>query len=171
VQVGAFRDPETARKLADQLREQKYQVAESAKASTAPAKSAAPTATPPAPATDRYDVFVSGTSAADMSKKLSGKGLTSEGVAGGVVVKPSLPLRDAVALSRELTADGLRVQVRRAAGAVATPAPAPAPAAPVASGDTLHRVRVGSFPDRSSAQAVVRELEGKGYKPFIARGD
>jgi cell division septation protein DedD len=172
VQVGAFKDPETARKVADQLREQKYKVAESPKASTTLAAPSAPgAAPPPSSAGDRYEVFVSGTSAADMTQKLSGKGVTAEGVAGGVVLKPSLPLRDAVALSRELTADGLRVQVRRA-GPPAVAAPAPASPVPAVSGSAmLHRVRVGSFPDRSSAQAVVRELEGKGYKPFIARGD
>jgi hypothetical protein len=35
----------------------------------------------------------------------------------------------------------------------------------------LHRVRVGAFDDRGTAQAAARELEAKGYKPFIARGD
>jgi len=80
------------------------------------------------------------------------------------VIKPSLPLRDAVALSRDLAEEGLRVQVRRAA--VTTPAPATATA-----GDTFYRVRIGSFPDRAAAQTAMNELEAKGYKAYIARGN
>jgi sporulation related protein len=85
-------------------------------------------------------------------------------------VKPSMPLRDAVALSKDLAVDGLKVQVRRAAGG---PAPAPAPANSVASATsdgTLYRVRVGPFDDKSAATSTLRELEQKGYTPFIARG-
>ena len=165
VQVGAFKNQATAQRVAERLRGQKYRVEESAKLA-ADAGPASSTPTPsPGPGADLYDVFVSGTSPADLDTKLSSKGLTAGAVAGGVVVKPSLPLREAVALSRDLAADGLPVQVRRSGGAAAAPS---TPAA--ASGDTLHRVRVGSFPDRTSAQAVLRELEGKGYRPFIARG-
>jgi cell division septation protein DedD len=87
------------------------------------------------------------------------------------VVKPSLPLRDAVALSKDLAVEGFKVQVRRAGGAAAAP-PAPVTAAaPTEGGRELHRVRVGSFADRAAAQAAARELEAKGYKPYIARGD
>jgi cell division septation protein DedD len=84
------------------------------------------------------------------------------------VVKPSLPLRDAVALSKDLAAEGLKVQVRRAG----SPAPAAAatPPAAAASGETLHRVRVGPFADLAAARAARAELESKGYKGFIARG-
>jgi hypothetical protein len=32
-------------------------------------------------------------------------------------------------------------------------------------------VRVGAFADRAAALAAAKELEAKGYKPFIARGD
>jgi len=39
------------------------------------------------------------------------------------------------------------------------------------SGSELHRVRVGGFADRAAAVDVVRQLEAKGYKPYIARGD
>jgi hypothetical protein len=31
-------------------------------------------------------------------------------------------------------------------------------------------VRVGAFPDRATAVSTLKELEAKGYKPFIARG-
>jgi hypothetical protein len=32
-------------------------------------------------------------------------------------------------------------------------------------------VRIGSFPDRAAALAVAKELESKGYKPYVARGN
>ena len=182
VQVGAFRDADTAKKVAAKLREQNYKVDESLSAA-APAK--APKATAPAAQTasdkpasaapagsDQYDVFVSGGTAADLNKRLSGKGLAAEASGAGVVVKPSLPLRDAVALSKDLAIDGFKVQVRRAGGA---PEPAPvraaAPETPSASaaGDSLHRVRVGGYPDRAAAMVALKELEGKGYKPFLTR--
>jgi len=164
VQVGAFKDETTAKKLAARLRDQNYQVQESIKGAGAVSSSAA---VPDAGgAADRYNVFVSGSTPADLTAKLSAKGLAADAVAGGVVVKPSLPLRDAVALSRDLAADGLRVQVRRASGGGG--AVAATPSAP--SGDTFHRVRVSGLADRAAAQAVLKELEGKGYKPFIGRG-
>src|SRR5437762_3362908 len=84
----------------------------------------------------------------------------------------ALPRRDAVALSKDLATDGYKVQVRRAAGANAQ-APRPAekrPVPAVSNGDTLYRVRVGSFADRATAMTTLKELEAKGYKPFIARG-
>ena len=86
----------------------------------------------------------------------------------GVVVKPSLPLRDAVALSKDLAVDGLKVQVRRAAGASA-PAP-PAGGASASGGDPVYRVRVGPFDDRAAATSTLRELVQRGYAPFLARG-
>ena len=143
--------------LAEKLRAENYPVQESV------TSAAGTPSTPPAPTpTDRYDVFVSGTTVAEMSGRLTPRGLTAEAVAGGVLVKPSLPLRDAVALSKELAGEGLKVQVRRSASA--------APAGQGTTGDTLHRVRVGGFPDRAAAQAVREELERKGYRAFIARG-
>src|SRR2546427_197187 len=36
-------------------------------------------------------------------------------------------------------------------------------------GDGLHRVRVGPYPDRAAATSALKELEAKGYKPFLAR--
>jgi len=166
VQVGAFKSPDLAKKLAARLRESKYSVEETS-TSNAPASRAA--AAPPsagASGSDKYDVYVTGGAPAEINAKLSPKGFTSEPASGGVVVKPSLPLRDAVALSKDLAVDGLKVQVRRAAGA---PSSAPAPrVAP--SGDTVYRVRVGPFDDRTAAVSTLRELEQRGYTPFIARG-
>jgi hypothetical protein len=173
VQVGAFKNADTARKLAVRLREQKYTVEESSAAGVAaPSRPAAPSASSAsAAASDRYDVHISGGTPADINAKLSTRGLNAEPAAGGVVVKPSLPLRDAVALSKDLAVDGLKVQVRRAAGGSA-PAPAapPASAGAATSDGTLYRVRVGPFDDKTAATSTLRELEQKGYTPFIARG-
>src|SRR5712691_1380370 len=38
-----------------------------------------------------------------------------------------------------------------------------------AGGEMLYRVRVGPYPDRAAATSARKELEEKGYKPFIAR--
>jgi sporulation related protein len=173
VQVGAFKNPDTAKKLAARLREQKYNVDESsATGVAAPSRSAAASAPPAsAAASDRYDVYISGGTPADINAKLGTRGLNAEPAAGGVVVKPSLPLRDAVALSKDLAVDGLKVQVRRAAGGSApAPAASSATASTATSDGTLYRVRVGPFDDKMAATSTLRELEQKGYTPFIARG-
>jgi cell division protein FtsN len=181
VQVGAFRDESTAKKVAAKLREQNYKVEESVRgggessARSAAIDKSAPAASAPNPAgADLYDVFVSGLSAAELNTRLTTKGLAAEPSGSGAVIKPSLPLRDAVALSKDLAVEGFKVQVRRAAGAAAAPPPAPRAVArrpePSASGETLYRVRVGGFPDRATAVSTLKELEAKGYKPFIARG-
>jgi cell division protein FtsN len=181
VQVGAFRDESTAKKVAAKLREQNYKVEESVRgggessARLAAIDKSAPAASAPNPAgADLYDVFVSGLSAAELNTRLTAKGFAAEPSGSGAVIKPSLPLRDAVALSKDLAVEGFKVQVRRAAGAAAAPPPAPRAVArrpePSASGETLYRVRVGGFPDRATAVSTLKELEAKGYKPFIARG-
>ena len=169
VQVGAFKSQETAKRLATRLRELKYNVEESS-TSGAPAgrSDAASPRSGDAPAgSDRYDVYVTGGAPGDITAKLAAKGLTAEPSSGGVVVKPSLPLRDAVALSKDLAVDGLKVQVRRAGAS----APAPsAGGAAMSGGDSLYRIRVGPFDDRAAATSTLRELEQRGYTPFIARG-
>jgi cell division protein FtsN len=163
VQVGAFQDAGTAKRLAARLREQGFQVGESTtsagvqKPAAAPAAAAAPG--------DRYDVVVSGAPVSEITAKLTAKGVTAEATDNGATVRPSLPLRDAVALSRELADAGLSVQVRRVGG----PAPAAAPASEAAAA-MFHRVRVGGFPDKATAMTAMKRLEEKGYKPFIARG-
>ena len=177
VQVGAFKEQEAARRVAAKLRDDKYPVDESVKrvgggaAAPAPAPRPAPRSAAPA-GPDRYDVLVSGGTAADINSKLAAKGLASEPAADGVRIRPSLPLRDAVALSKDLGTEGFKVQVRRAGGGASEPAPA-APAPRVASGGdggVLYRVRVGGYPDRAAANRVMRELQEKGYQPFVARG-
>jgi cell division septation protein DedD len=162
VQVGAFRDAATAQRLAERLRADNYSVAESVKRS-----GPAPKAAAPAGEGDRYNVFVSGLAPTELTAKLGAKGLNTDVVSGGVVIKPSLSLREAVALSRDLSADGLQVQVRRAGR---SDGGATASASPAGSDASYHRVRVGGFPDKAAAMAVAKELEAKGYKPFVARG-
>jgi cell division septation protein DedD len=174
VQVGAFKDPETAKRVATKLREENFKVEESVKRVGGSAPAAAPPAakSPAVPsASDQYDVFVTGMSVEDLNRRLAGKGLSAETSGGGVVVKPSLPLRDAVALSKDLAVEGFKVQVRRAGGSTAAASGPTAPAAPTEGGQALHRVRIGSFSDKAAALAAARELEAKGYKPYIARGD
>lgn len=170
VQVGAFRDPATAKRVASGLREKGFQVAES---TTTPAAKSTPAAGASAPgdAGDRYDVIVSGGAPGDVVKKLTAKGLSAEERGDGAVVRPSLPLRDAVTLSNDLRGEGLTVTVRRATPPSAPPAAATttAPATAV-NGDTLHRVRVGAFADRTAARAAVDKLQALGYTPFIAKG-
>jgi SPOR domain len=167
VQVGAFRDESTAKRLVARLQEQNFKAQESVKAVVDPPLNTGTTSM------DRYDVLVSGVAAAELNNRLSGKGLTAEPSSGVLVVRPSLPLRDAVALSKDLAVDGLKVQVRRIAGGEgAKPATRGGPAAGAgAGGETLHRVRVGGFADRDGATTALRDLEAKGYKGYIARGD
>jgi cell division protein FtsN len=166
VQVGAFKSQDSAKRLATRLRELKYNVEETASSGGAKTSAKAPAPSGSPSAGDKYDVYVMGGTAGDINAKLGPKGLTSEPSAGGVVVKPSLPLRDAVALSKDLAVDGLKVQVRRSSAGAPS---APAPAAVAAGGDGLYRVRVGPFDDRAAATSTMHELQQRGYTPFIAR--
>jgi cell division septation protein DedD len=166
VQVGAFKDPDVAKRVASRLREQGLRVGEST--TTLPA--ARPAAAAPGASTapgDLYDVLVTGAPAVDIEAKLTPKGFTGQSAENGVLVRPSLALRDAVALSRELSDGGLSVQVRR----VSSTPPPPAVVPETGRATTLHRVRVGGFPDRATAMTAMKQLEEKGYKPFIARGE
>ncbi|TMQ17179.1 MAG: hypothetical protein E6K82_21700 [Candidatus Rokuibacteriota bacterium] len=178
VQVGAFRDAETAKRVAAKLREENFKVEESVTrvGGAAPARGTATPAAKPASngsGSDQYDVYVTGQTPDELTKRLSAKGLAAESSGAGMVVRPSLSLRDAVALSKDLAVEGFKVQVKRSAGASASPraAASTAPAPAESGGAELHRVRVGAFVDRAAALAAARELETKGYKPFIARGD
>lgn len=166
VQVGAFKDAQTAQRVAEKLRAESFQVQETTLTRTRAGRTSQ--RAPAAGATnEQYDVFVSGVPATELAGKLTTKGLASEPSGAGVVVRPSLPLRDAVALSKDLASEGLKVQVRRAGGDAGV-SPSAAPAA--TGNETLHRVRVGSFSDRAAAVAAMRELESKGFKGFLAKG-
>lgn len=170
VQVGAFKNEATAKGLVDKLRADSYtaeQVTFRPGGASATQSTAAPSASAASSTMDQYDVFVSGVPVDEINKHLAAKGLASKPSGGGVVVTPSLPLRDAVALSKSLAVEGLKVQVKRAGAAEPkTAVAAPAPGA----GVTIYRVRVGGFADRAAAQAAAKELEAKGYKPFVGRG-
>jgi cell division protein FtsN len=171
VQVGAFRDPAHARAMAAKLREGHFEVEEAAPTGEAP-RSVAPRPDPSLPGSpvDRYDVFVGGAPPAEIQATLERKGLAADPVAGGAVITPSLPLRDAVTLSKDLAAEGLKVQVRRAT----VEAPASRDGAggePAVRGarDEFHRVRVGGFPDRASAEAARQALAARGYAGFVTK--
>jgi cell division protein FtsN len=171
VQVGAFRDRTTAERTANALKQRGYTVEQS---TTARRGTAGPitTSTPATPAAgvDRYDVIVTGAAANEITQRLSSRGLAVESVRDGAVVKPSLALRDAVALSNDLRSEGYKVNVRRVAKRTA-PKPAPAmTAVATAAGETLHRVRVGAFPDRAAAAQAADRLRQLGYGVYIARG-
>ena len=174
VQIGAFKEQDTARRLAAWLREQNYPVDESVKRVRGSAVAEAPRPAPRVAAVsaasgDRYEVIVTGPSATEINAKLRAKGLTTESDADGVRISPSLPLRDAVALSKDLNNEGFKVQVRRGGPAPVAVAE-PAGTAPGERAETLYRVRVGGYPDRETAQSVMRALQGKGYQAFIAKG-
>ena len=160
VQVGAFRDRTAAQRLAATLKEKGFAVAESA---TTPPGPIAQAPAAGSSAVDRYDVVVTGGAAPDLVQKLNAKGLSAERSGDGATVRPSLTLRDAVSLSNDLRAEGFKVSVRRVPRA---PAAAPLPA----TGETLYRVRVGAFPDRTAALDAVEKLQRLGYKPFVAQG-
>ena len=172
VQVGAFKDAATAKKVAAKLRDDSYTVEESPRGGNAATVAKATTTTaPPASSTggDQYDVIITGQAPEEINKRLAAKGLGAQPIDNGVVVKPSLPLRDAVALSKELAVDGLKVQVRRTGGSGASTPKSSSGATASASGDMLHRVSVGGFADKATAMATLKELEAKGYKPFLTR--
>ena len=167
VQVGAFKDAAAAQRVAAKLRSEGYTVEESTRGGAATVAKVTTSGDEKTATGDRYDVVVSGQSPDELRTRLAGKNLTVEATSSGAVVRPSLPLRDAVALSKELAVDGAKVQVRRAGGGAAPARSAVASSAPGADG--LHRVSVGGFADRAAAQAMLKELEAKGYKPFLTR--
>lgn len=169
VQVGAYRDAEAATRLAQRLREQKYRVQESVVTrASSPAEPPSAVSSPAAPGSShRYEVVVAGRSPSGVQAQLSSMGLTSRAAAEGAVVTPSLELAEAVALSRELSESGLTVRVRRINSTTGVAPPATKGGAE----EVLYRVRVGGFADRAAALAALKELESRGYKPFLARGN
>jgi hypothetical protein len=172
VQVGVYRDADAAKRVAQRLRERKYRVEESVvRRQGTSGGTGGPSAGSSPESLARYEVVVSGGVSSELTAKVAAKGLAGRPSPDGVVITPSLPLSEAVALSRDLTDDGITVRVRRV-GSTAGPATQGAESHAVAVGGaaTLHRVRVGGFADRSTAMAALRELEALGYKPFLARG-
>jgi SPOR domain len=195
VQVGAFRDSRAAAALADKLRAEKFRVHQSSVVRSPSEVSRVPrgpsevsstvqgqsdVATSGGETTEKYEIFVSGLSPSDLTARVASRGLSAGAAAGGAVVRPGVALPDAVGLSKDLAGQGFQVQVRR----IPTPretqrdprrgsAPAPNPPAPAptstGAGETVHRVRVGGFPDRATAEAARRDLAARGYTGFLTR--
>lgn len=145
VQVGAFSDAKNASRLATQLKDQKYSVQEATVTRGSGGGSGG------------NEIFVAGAKQRDVYDKVKAKGLRVDAVKGGAVVRPPLPLKDAVALSKELAGAGMTVKIRRVGGGGGEKA-------------TFHLVRVGGFADRKEAVAAQQELGGKGVPGFVVRG-
>jgi cell division septation protein DedD len=141
VQVGAFSDPKNAARLGAKLTAEKYSVERA-------------TVKRGGGGDGRNEIFAPGVPQRDLYDKVKDKGLRADAVKGGSVVRPLLPLRDAVALSKELAAAGMAVKIRRVG----------------AEKGTVYLVRVGGFADRKEADAAKAELEGKGIPGFVVKG-
>ncbi len=145
VQVGAFSDTKNASRLAARLKDQKYSVQQATVARGSGGGSSG------------NEIFVAGAKQKDVYDKVKDKGYHVDAVKGGAVVRPALPLKDAVALSKELADSGMDVKIRRVGGGGGEKA-------------TFHLVRVGGFADRKEAEAAQKELGGKGVPGFIVKG-
>jgi cell division protein FtsN len=143
VQVGAFSDAKNAGRLAAQLTDQKYAVQRA-------------TVTRGSGSGGGNEVFVAGAKQRDVYDKVKAKGYRVDAVKGGAVVRPPLPLKDAVAISKELAGAGMDVKIRRVGGG--------------GEKATFHLVRVGGFADRTEADAAQTELGGKGVPGFVVKG-
>lgn len=140
VQVGAFKESANAARLAAKLTAEKYTV------QRATVKRGI--------GEGRNEIFAPGVAQRDLYDKVKAKGLRADAVKGGAVVRPAMPLRDAVALSKELVEAGVQVKIRRVGGEQGT----------------FYLVRVGGFPDRKEAEAAKAELDGKGIPGFVVKG-
>ena len=141
VQVGAFSRAKNAASLAAKLTAEKYSV-QRATVKRAGAGDGG------------NEIFAAGVTQRDLYDKVKSKGLRADAVKGGSVVRPPLPLRDAVALSKELADAGMDVKIRRVGPEKGT----------------FYLVRVGGFADRKEAEAAKADLQGKGIPGFIVKG-
>src|SRR5207249_6207971 len=159
---------DAARRLATRLRELKFDVDESMLRGAPTAKApAAPSASAPTTGSDKYDVYVSGGVPAEINAKLAAKGLSAEQSSAGLVIKPSLPLRDAVALSKDLAVEGLKVQVRRAGGGAPAPRGGQGPPrqAPADGGGGVFPGGGGGVPGRAAAVSTREGAGAQGLQP------
>lgn len=145
VQVGLFKEPRNAQALAKALSAEGFPVE-----TTRVTRGGAPTAA----GAQRHELFITGSSAEAVNAALKGRGV-AQSVQGGVSVRPAYDLKQATSLSKELSAEGLKVVIRRAGRSA---------------GDAFVMVRVGGFPDRAKAVAAREELQGKGHAGFITQG-
>ncbi|MBI3626046.1 MAG: SPOR domain-containing protein [Candidatus Rokubacteria bacterium] len=141
VQVGAFSHAKNAAGLAAKLTAEKYSVQRA-------------TVKRGGGGEGGNEIFAAGVRQQDLYDKVKSKGLRADAVKGGSVVRPLLPLRDAVALSKELADAGMDVKIRRVGPEKGT----------------FYLVRIGGFADRKEADAAKAELEGKGIPGFIVKG-
>ena len=139
IQVGAFKDETNAARLAARLSAEKYPVQQSSVER---------------PVGGAHTVFVVGASLDEVNGKLPAKNYRAEKVGEEIVIRPALPLDEAVSLSKELARQGFAVKIRR------SPTTA-----------TYHVVRVGGYPDQERAAAVQRELERKGLLGFLVKAE
>jgi cell division protein FtsN len=145
VQVGLFKESRNADALAKTLRDEGFSVEV-----TRVSRGSAPGSTAP----PHHELYITGSSVEAVNAALKGRGV-AHSVQGGVSVRPAYDLKQATALSKELSAEGLHVIIRRAGGN---------------SADTFTVVRVGGFPDRAKASAVREDLQGKGHAGFVTQG-
>ena len=145
VQVGLFKEPGNAQALAKALSAEGFSVE-----TTRVTRGGAPAAAGP----QRHELFIRGSSTEAVNAALKGRGV-AQSVQGGVSVRPAYDLKQATSLSKELSAEGLNVVIRRAGRSA---------------GDTFTLVRVGGFPDRAKAVAARGELQGKGHAGFVTQG-
>jgi cell division septation protein DedD len=141
VQAGAFQEEKNAERLAERLGKDKVGTSVSR-------------ITRGGEAAGRHELFVTGANVGAVNTALQGKG-SAKGVAGGVVVEPPLDLKDAVALSKRLAAEGFTVKIRR----LGEGAPA-----------TFHVVSVGPYPTRARAETAAKELTVQGLRGFVRQG-
>src|SRR3989441_12595961 len=111
IQVGAFKNADAARRLAARLREQNYPVLESSTSGGADRAPSAPPASGGA-GSDKYDVVVGCGAPVDITGKRSPQGRSAEPARGRGGLKPGLPPRHALALSKGLAARGAEGQGR-----------------------------------------------------------
>ena len=147
VQVGAFQREDNAETLVRSVREK----------TKLPARITSRSARADAPAgtSVRHEVFVSGAQVTAVNAALRGHG-SARVVRGGVAVQPPLELKEAVALSRRLSGEGMTVKVRRVGGEATAADPAVA-----------YVVRVGGYGTRAQAEAAKRELARNGVTGFV----
>jgi cell division septation protein DedD len=151
IQVGAFKEQKNADVLAKSLRDAGFPVQVTAIAGGSGREGAVPV--------QRHELFVTDASVDKVNAALKGQG-TAQTVSGGVAVKPSFSLQEAMTVSKRLTDQGLKVVIRPAGG----------PAATTPSQPSLHAVRAGAYPNRASALAAREDLAAKGHQGFLAEG-
>jgi cell division protein FtsN len=142
LQVGAFRDPQNADRLAEQLRSEGAEV-HVAGSGGETASMYRLMARPPEE--EAVSAFV---------ERLRGLGHRAEETPAGVVVGDPVSVRAAIEATRQLREQGVRVRLERV--------PAPAAAG-------LRVVRVGSYATREEAEQARDELATRGHQAVVVR--